>query len=132
MPIAIPHKREFTESELAERARTVARLSGEEDQYVEEMKAATSDFRNLIKAKRKERKDLERQIREGGVEETVACDVYFDVPTNGMKVFWDPANMVIIKRAAMDSQDRQMALFDVRGPVPVEVINAALEGKDND
>jgi hypothetical protein len=90
---------------------------------------ASKSFKARIDAKWTKINELNERIRKGYVDVEVQCDVYFNLPTPGLKVFWDYASARIVKTEPMTSGDRQTQLFDHREPPP-ELLDELLKDKD--
>lgn len=119
----------YTREEIAGLGIDIARLDGEVKQLLEEKSVAAKSFKARIDSKTKEINELTDKIRKGYYEEPVPCDVYYNLPTPGLKVFWDPAGRRIVNTEPMNNNDRQQYLFDHR-EVPPDLIQELSKGQD--
>lgn len=119
----------YTRDQIAGMGVDISRLDGEVKQLEEEKSVAAKSFKARIDSKWKEINDLTEKIRKGYYEEPVPCDIYYNLPTPGLKVFWDPAGRRIVNTAPMSGNDSQQYLFDIR-EVPPELADELSKGKN--
>lgn len=117
---AIRERRPLTTEEAANAAREVASLSGEIDELDGQKKLAVDSFNKMIAEKKEAIKVHLKRVREGE-EERVRVHEFYDLPTPGMKVLWDPATLRILRREPMTEKDRRDANLDFSEP-PVELL----------
>jgi hypothetical protein len=103
---------ELSEAELAQRSQDSARLVQQIDQLHEQKRAASADFREQIKAKQGELRDLAREIRERSADRDVLCESRRDVRHGVMETFRLDTGELIRSRP-LTPEERQGRLFDL-------------------
>lgn len=105
-------KREFTDDELLEKGRHIARTRQDVERLEVEKKLAADSFKNQIEIRTKELDAFCKQIREGYETIPTPCDVVLNKPTPGMKSYVSQRTLVVVKTEPMTDAERQRSFFE--------------------
>lgn len=104
-------KYEFTEEETRQKSKQLALAVQQQTTAQEEQKAAAAQFKERIEGCASQIGRLSREINTGWEMRTIECDVFFHVPTQGMKRIMRPDTGEIVREEPMLSHELQEELF---------------------
>jgi len=107
--IFLEHK--FTDEEINQLAKQLAYENNNLDQSKSKKKSVVSEFDNKIKVSETQIMLLSRNISQGSEFRDIVCEVYMNVPKNGIKRIIRPDTEESWTEA-MSDKERQERLFD--------------------
>jgi len=104
-------KRQFTDEELLEKAKSIARVRADVERLEEEKKQASDSFKAQIEKREADIDLLCKNIREGYELVPTPCDVVLNRPTPGMKSLISQKTLEVVKTMPMTDTERQRSFF---------------------
>lgn len=102
---------QYSQDELAEFGKRLARLQQELDSLTEQRKASMDDFKSQMKAVKLALVGLSAEVDRGFKIVEHRCDIILHTPQEGMKSYVDQSTLATVRIAPMTIEDRGGSLM---------------------